>query len=225
MDNRLRSGLPGRGQDIDLGVESEQRQPLRMNAVKKWPWNKILVCVGWLLLVAGITPGAYLLVRLGSAHGQKPLSVPVALKQGAFTSPYFTAEANGDYLIELSWDMIPARQTLVDLDWKIVAENGSVIEQGAFSSLLRGANTVTLGSYKPVSGQREQAVLNVHADVDQGGAHAKLEIGPLDRSANLSEAIPLAAGWALFVTVPGAILLLVLAIVGTIRRKKYGVGA
>ena len=192
--------------------------------MKKWPWNKILVCVGWLLVAAGITPGAYVLVRLGSAHNQKPLSVPVSLKQGGFTSPYFTAGSGEGYLIDLTWDRIPARQTSVDLDWKIVADNGSVIERGAFNNLLRGANTIGLGSYKPISGQREQIVLNVHSDVEQGGAHAKLEIGPRDSSPILSEAIPFAAGWAMVVTTPGAILLLALAIVGTIRRRKSSAG-
>jgi hypothetical protein len=131
-----------------------------VNAVKKWPWNKILICVGWLLVVAGVAPGAYLLVRLGNAHNQKLLSVPVSLKQGAFTSPNFTAGPDGDYLIGLRWDPIPARQTSVDLDWKIVADNGSVVEHGSFNNLLRGANAVTLGSYKPISGQREQIVLD-----------------------------------------------------------------
>jgi hypothetical protein len=188
--------------------------------VKKFPWKMILVCVGWLLLVAGIVPGTYILVQLGSSHNQKPLSVPVSLKEGTFTSPYFTPDASGDYRIDLAWDLIPARQTSVDLDWKVVADNGSVIQQGTFLDILRGANTINLGTYTPVSGQREQVVLNVHADVDQGGAHAKLEVGPPDTSPRLSAAIPFAAGWALFVAVPGAILLIGLLIVGTKARKK-----
>lgn len=191
--------------------------------MKKWPWKMILVCVGWLLVIAGITPGAYILVRLGSSHNQKPLSVPVSLKQGGFTSPYFTANSSDEYQIDLTWDLIPARQTSVNLDWKIVADNGSVMEQGTFNNLLRGANTIRLGSYKPTSGQREQIVLDVHADVDQGGAHAKLEIGPPDTTWRLSEAIPFASGWAVVVTIPGVILLLLVAIVGTIRGKKSAV--
>ncbi len=193
--------------------------------MKKWPWNKILVCVGWLLVVAGITPGAYILVRLGNAHDQKPLSVPVSLKQGAFISPYFTAISGSDYDIDLNWDMIPARQTFLDLDWKIMADSGQVVEQGTVNSVLRGANMITLGSYKPTAEQREQIVLNVHEDVDQGGAHAKLEIGPPDTLADLSQAIPFAAGWAAFVAGPGTILLIALAILGAKRRKTAAVGA
>jgi len=202
-----------------------QRQPLKVNAVKKWMWNKILVSVGCLLVVAGVTPGAYILVRLGNAHGQKPLSVPVSLKQGLFISPYFTAASGGDYLIDLNWDMIPARQTLVDLDWKVVADNGSVIEQGTFNSALRGANALRLGSYKPVSGQREQIALDVHQDADQGGAHATLEIGPQDNSGGLSDDIPFAVEWAAFVAGPGVILLLVWIILRAKRQKASAAGA
>lgn len=200
-----------------------QGQPLKVNAVKKWLWNKILVSVGCLLVVAGVTPGAYLLVRLGNSHDQKPLSVPVSLKQGVFTSPYFTAGSGSDYLVDLNWDMIPARQTLVDLDWKIVADNGSVVEQGTFNSALRGANTIRLGSYKPISGQREQIALDVHQDVDQGGAHAKLEIGPQDTSWELSDEIPFAVGWAAFVAGPGVILLIIWLILQAVRRKTSAV--
>jgi len=196
-----------------------QRRPSKVNTVKNLLWNKILVSVGCLLVVVGILPGTYILVRLGKAHNEKPLSVSVPLTKGAFTSPSFTAGSEGDYLIDLNWDMIPARQTLVDLDWKIVAENGSVVQQGSFSSALRGANTIRLGSYTPVSGQREQIALDVHQDVDQGGAHAKLEIGPQDPSGGLSDDIPFAVEWAAFLAGPGVLLLIVWLILRAKREK------
>jgi len=203
-----------------LGVESEQRQPKRVNALKMWPWNKILVSVGWFLLVAGVTPGAYILVRLGNAHNQKPLSVPVSLKQGEFTSPAFTTDSSGEYLIDVNWDLIPARQTTVDLDWKVVADGGQVVAQGGFNNVLRGANTIRLGRYTPNPGQHEQIVLNVHADVDQGGAKATLAIGPKDTATSFSEAIPFAARWSMFLAIPGALLLILAMIVDAFRRKR-----
>jgi hypothetical protein len=193
--------------------------------VKKWPWKNILVCVGWFLLVVGIIPGTYILVRLGSAHSEKPLSVAVSLKQGEFTSPTFTAGGGDDYLIDLTWDLFPARQTSVDLDWKVVADNGSVVQQGSFNNLLRGANTIRLGTYKPNPGQREKVVLNVHEDVDQGGAHAKLDVGPAESWLGLANDIPFAAGWAFLVAGPAMLLLLGIAVVGTIRRKRTGSAA
>ena len=197
---------------------------MKVNSVKKWPWHMILVCVGWLLVVAGLAPGAYLLVRLGGGTAQKPLSVPVPLTQGQFASPYFAAGSSDNYLINLSWDLIPARQTLVDLDWKVEADNGAVLAQGTFNNPLRGANLLKLGEYKPSSGQRERVVLNVHADVDQGGAHATLEVNPPDTSWRFSEAIPKAAGWAVCLVLPGAVLLLILAIVSSKQRRRYAAG-
>jgi hypothetical protein len=194
-----------------------------VSTLKKWPWKNILVCAGWLLLVVGIMPGAYILVRLGNTHSEKPLSVPVSLKQGEFTSPAFTAGSGGDYLVDLTWDLFPARQTSVDLDWKVVADNGSVVQQGSFNNMLRGANTIRLGSYKPNPGQHEQVILNVHADVNQGGAHAKLDVGPAESWVGLASDIPFAAGWAFVVAGPGILLLLGIAVVGGIRRKKSGI--
>jgi hypothetical protein len=193
--------------------------------MKKWPWNKILVCVGWLLVVAGIAPGAYLLARLGGSHHAKPLSVPVSLKRGTFTSPYFTPDSSGKYLVELNWNSFPARQTDVELDWKIESDNGSVIQQGAFSGILRGSNTVTLGEYQPAQRQRQRITLNIHQDVAGTSADTMVEIGPPDATASLSYAIPMVAGWAAFVAIPGAILLLVLLVVGSLRQRKSAVTA
>jgi hypothetical protein len=198
---------------------------MKVSSVQKWPWKNILVCVGWLLLVVGVAPGAYILMRLGNTHSEKPLSVPVSLKQGEFTSPTFTADGSRDYLIDLTWDLFPARQTSVDLDWKVVADNGSVVQQGSFNNLLRGANTIRLGSYKPNPGQRERIVLNVHADVDQGGAHAKLDVGPMESWLGLANDLPFVSGWAFLVAGPGVLLLLGLAVVGGFRRRKVGIAA
>ena len=193
--------------------------------MKKLPWKMILVCVGWLLLVAGIVPGNIHPRAVGSSHNAEAALRTCFAQARHYTSPSFTTGSGGEYLIDLNWDMIPARQTLVDLDWKIVAENGSVLEQGSFNSDLRGANTIRLGSYKPESGQREQVVLDVHQDVDQGGAHAKLEIGPQDTSLGLSNQIAFAAGWAAYVAGPGILLLIIWLILRTSRRKTSAVKA
>jgi len=188
--------------------------------VKYWPWYKILVFFGFLLVVVGVMPGAYVVFQLGSGNHAKPLSVPVSLKQGVFTSPEFTSDSSGPYLVELDWRGFPPRQTAVDLDWMIVADNGSVIQQGTLSTILRGANTLPLGQYKPSSGQHQKVVLNVHTDTAGTGVNAQLEVGPQENSLTLSSELPLVSMWALFVALPGALLLLVMLIVKAIRERK-----
>jgi hypothetical protein len=111
----------------------------------------------------------------------------------------------------------------VELDWKIEADNGSVLQQGSYGSILRGSNTVPLGEYQPTPGQRQRITLNVHQDVPGTSANTKIEIGPPDPTAKLSYLIPLAAEWAAFLSIPGAILLIGLLIVGAVRKKKSAV--
>ena len=110
----------------------------------------------------------------------------------------------------------------MDLDWKVIADNGSVVQQGVFNNLLRGANTIRLGTYQPTPGQRKQIVLNVHQDVDQGGAHATLDVGPPEPAIGLSYDLPFTAAWTFLVGGAGFLLLLSLAIAGGVRRRKRG---
>jgi len=187
--------------------------------VKNWPWYRILVFFGFLLVVAGITPGAYVLARLSVNPNPKPLSVPVTLKQGTITSPEFTPAASSTNFVELDWAGIPLRQTAVDLDWKIVTGDGSVIQQGALTTILRGANNVTLGQYQPTAGQRQKVVLNVHTDTIGAGVNATLKVGPSGESVAFSNDIPVVVTWALWIAGPGALLLIVLLFV-KIRRER-----
>jgi len=173
---------------------------------------RILVLVGCLLVVAGITPGAYVLVRLGGSPPPTPLSFPITLKQGTITSSEFTPTSSATTPIELDWNDSPPRQTGVDLDWKIVADNGSVLQQGSLATILRGANNVTLGQYQPTPGQGQKVVLNVHNDTEGAGANAILKVGSPEQPVALSYDLPRVVAWALWVAGPGALLLLVLLI-------------
>jgi hypothetical protein len=177
------------------------------------------VFFGFLLVVAGITPGAYVLARLGGNSSPKLLSVPVTLKQGSITSPEFTPASSATNFIALDWTGIPLRQTAVDLDWKILGSDGSVIQQGALTSILRGANNVTLGQYQPTAGQRQKVVLNVHTDTVGAGVNATLNVGPAETSVAVSNDIPVVVTWAIWIAGPGALLLIVLLFV-KIRRER-----
>jgi hypothetical protein len=190
-----------------------------MSVVKNWPWYRILVFVGFLLVVAGITPGAYVLARLSGNPNPKPFSVPVTLKQGTVTTPEFTPTSSGINFIELDWAGMPLRQTAVDLDWKIVTGDGSVIQQGAITTMLRGANNLTLGQYQPTPGQLQKVVLNVHTDTLGTAVNATLKVGPAGESVAFSSDIPVVVTWATWIAGPGALLLIVLLFV-KIRRER-----
>jgi hypothetical protein len=165
-----------------------------------------------LLVVAGITPGAYVLIRLGGSPPPTPLSFPVTLKQGTVTSPDFTPTSSATSLIELDWNGFPPRQTAVDLDWKIVADSGSVLQQGSLTTILRGANNVTLGQYQPTPGQGQKVVLNVHTDTEGVGVNAILKVGSPEQPVALSYDLPRVASWAIWIGGPGALLLIGLLI-------------
>ncbi len=190
-----------------------------MIVVKNWPWYRILVFLGFLLVVAGITPGAYVLARLGGSPNPKPVLIPVTLKQGTFTTPEFTPASTGTNFVEIDWAGIPLRQTAVDLDWKIVAADASVIQQGAVTTILRGANNITLGQYQPTAGQSQKIVLNVHTSTEGSAVNATLKVGPAGESVAFSNDIPVVANWAMGIAGPGALLLLLLLFV-KIRRER-----
>jgi hypothetical protein len=172
-----------------------------------------------LLVVAGITPGAYVLARLGGNPNPKPLSVPVTLKQGTITTPEFTPASSATNFIELDWAGFPLRQTAVDLDWKIVAADGSVIQQGAATTILRGANNLTLGQYQPTPGQGQKVILNVHTDTVGSAVNATLKVGPAGESVAFSSDIPVVVTWAIWIAGSGALLLIVLLFV-KIKRER-----
>ena len=190
--------------------------------MKNRPWYRILIFVGFLLIVAGITPGAYVLVRLGGGPAAKPLSVPVTLKQGTITSPDFAPTSSATQFITLDWNGIPLRQTAVDLDWKIVAGDGSVIQQGALTAILRGANTITLGQYQPTAGQHQKVVLDIHTDTEGDAAKATLNVGPAEQSVALSMDLPVVVTWAIWIGGPGLLLLIGLLIVKIRRERAEG---
>jgi hypothetical protein len=58
-----------------------------VNALKRSPWHTILIGVAVFLVLVGVAPLAYLL-WWGNAHNLEPLSVPLSLKRGEYTSPF-----------------------------------------------------------------------------------------------------------------------------------------
>jgi hypothetical protein len=172
--------------------------------------DKILLAVGGLLIVAGVGP---FVDGIWQGANAQPLSVPITLKTGQNTSPSFRTYLSGDYQVELTWMRgFPDPEAYLDLDWKIVDDNGAVIKQGTYSGKLRGANDVILGYYRAHFGQRQRIIMTIHRDVEGHSASAELGIGQLEIGLDLSFGIPILLGWAVLVAGSGMILLCVLAV-------------
>ena len=149
---------------------------------------------------------------LWQSGNSQPLSVPIALKQGEFDSPYFRTYLGGDYQIDLEWLPIsPNPDADLDLDWKIVDANGAVIQQGNYSNRL-GGNDVVLGHYKSRFGLRQRFIANVHRDIEGESANATLQIGQPEIGLDLSYGFFLLLGWAAIVGGSGTILLCIVLV-------------
>jgi hypothetical protein len=158
-----------------------------------------------------------------NTHNAEPLSVKLALTRGEYTSPYFITDLDGAYQIELDWagGGFPDRQTMIDLDWKIVDESGTVIREGAYNDATGGANDILLGSYSPKLGQRQRIVVNIHQDAGGNSPNPRLEIGQPEVGLDLAEGFtPLAIEWTGAVAGVGVIVLIVMLIIWYRGRAK-----
>jgi hypothetical protein len=193
--------------------------------MKKWHFRKILIGVAVFLVLLGVGPLAYLL-WFGSAHNFTPLSVPISLKRGEFTSPFFTADLNDDYQVEIYF--LPHRTTPLDLDWKIVDETGAVIQSGSYTDDRQlGSNDAILERrFRPKRGSRERVIVNILQDVESPNAEkimrstdTRLYVGLPERGLEQAFGLGLYSVWAAVVGGAGAIMFLVLLVLGVTRRQ------
>jgi len=199
--------------------------------LNRWHWRKILVGVAVFLVVLGITPLAYLL-WFGSTHNFTPLSVPISLKRGEFTSPFFTTDLNDDYQVEIYF--LPHRTTPLDLDWKIVDESGVLIQSGVYTEdqHLGGNDAILTRKYRPKRGSANRIILNVHQDIQAKSserqlqpADVRLHIGVPERALEQSYGSVAAIVWAAVVGGLGTIILVFLLVMRAIRPKTPAAGS
>lgn len=177
--------------------------------MKRWPWHIILMIVAASLVLVGVAPLAYLF-WWGNAHNIEPLSVPLSLKSGEYTSPFFTTDLDDTYQIQIYF--LPQHLVPLDLDWKVVDDRGAVIQSGAYREHI-GGNEANIGEYRPKRGSRQRIIVNIHHDVDAAaGSDLKLHIGLPEDTLRLAYGSAAAIGWASFFAGSGAIVLLVLLI-------------
>jgi len=174
--------------------------------MKRGLWWRTTIVSAALMIVLGIAPLAYIM-RLGSGHRLEPLSMPLSLSPGQYTSPFFTTDLDDDYEIQLYF--LPYGRTPVDLDWKIVDAHENVIENGSYRDEQTGGNSVNLGQYRPKRGLRQRAVVNVYKGKSEPDSDVRLHVGLPVKSLEISYGSAAAGLWCLVVTGSGAIVLLV----------------
>jgi hypothetical protein len=182
--------------------------------VKSWLWRTSIV--GAVLVIAlGLAPLAYLF-WLGIGHKLEPLSMPLPLARGEYTSPFFTTSLDDDYQIDIYF--LPFVRTPLDLDWKIVDAHGAVIASGSYRDEQTGGNNVILGHYRPKRGLRQRAIVNVHEGEAAPESDVRLRIGLPERALENSYAFVPLGLWALVIGGAGAIGLVVALICRNRRR-------
>ena len=184
--------------------------------MKNWSWSKIIVGVGCLLILVGIAPLAYLF-WWGNAHNFEPLSVPLSLKSGQYTSPVFTTDLNETYQIQIYF--LPPHSIRLDLDWKVVDDHDAVIRSGAFREENTGGNSLNVGEYRPKRGAHQKIIVNIHQDVDASGPDLKLHIGVPDETLGMAYGLAAALGWGAIVGGTGVIVVLVFLIRRAMRPQ------
>ena len=175
--------------------------------LKRWAWHKIVAGLAWSLVLLGFAPLG-IVCWWGITHSARPVSMPLPLKRGEYSSRFFTTELNEDYRIDIQWDDPSAKWKALDLDWRIVDDNGALLQQGAYKYRLRG-NTAALGQYHSTRRLRQRIIIRNLQDAQELElAHPKLEVTLPERSLDMSYAAIYPIRLAFVVGGPGMLILL-----------------
>jgi hypothetical protein len=187
-----------------------------VNALKRLPWHTLLIGVAVFLVLVGVAPLAYLL-WWGNAHNLEPLSVPLSLKRGEYTSPFVKTDLDDDYQIEIYF--LPSHRTPLDLDWKIVDESGRLIQSGGYREhqQMGGNDAILERHYRPKRGSQQKIIVSIHQDVQPPDSDTRLHVGLPERGLEQAYGSAAAIMWAAIVAGAGAIMLLVVVILRVVR--------
>lgn len=109
--------------------------------------RSILRVIGCVAILLGFAPVARLYWSMKS--DSTPLSFPLTLRRGEYTSPSFSANAKWSYCLTLGFDRLPHTfENLckigyyedckgidpVAFDWQLVDDEGTVIQQGQYKT-------------------------------------------------------------------------------------------
>ncbi len=191
--------------------------------VKGWEWRKIVAGLAWSLVLLGFAPLG-ILCWWGVTHSSLPVSMPLPVMRGEYSSLFFLTESNEDYRIDIQWGDPSAKWKALDLNWRIVDDSGALLQKGTYNYRLRG-NTAALGHCHSTRRLRQRIIVRNLQDA-QGPelAHPKLEISLPERSLDMSYAATYPIKLAFLVAGPGILILLFLWITRAIRWNALASG-
>jgi hypothetical protein len=172
------------------------------------------------------------------------MTMPLPLAIGTYSSPYFTTDLDKPYYLVVVSDRILDGQSasciegpkvidshacagvgrLLDLDWEIVNEHGTVMQRGTYNDRIYSGEEARLGEYLAKMGSHLEVRLRIRQDIRTfQSAYPKLEFQP-DPEYGLENSYGFAAFefWACIISGPGVLILLGL-LVRHIARKKVSI--
>ncbi|MGO9436737.1 MAG: hypothetical protein ACLPH3_09030 [Terracidiphilus sp.] len=198
--------------------------------MKNSPWRKVFGIIAGLLILVGVSPAVYFW-WFGTAHNFDPLSAPISLRRGEYTSAFFKTDLDEDYQVEIYF--LPYPRSPLDLDWKIVDESGALIQSGVYTEnpRLGGNDAILTRKYRPKLGSANRIILNIHQDVQAKNSEqphptdTRLYVGLPERGLERAWGYAAATVWAAAIAGPGAIVLAVLLVMRAIRPKIPSAGS
>ncbi len=158
--------------------------------------------VGIGIIAVGIAPYLYALGLIYS-HDWEPLRAPVSLVPGYFQSPEFKTDRNGGYLVNLAfdqkadfpdlWELCMIGETSLDkcygvtqileFNWRIVSNDGQVLQNGSYQWLgsggVDGGIGTTFAIFQGKQGGRQHVVLEIKRDAGKlNTVHPRVVVEP-----------------------------------------------
>jgi len=144
--------------------------------------------------------------------------MPLPLRPGDYTSPFFVTALSEEYQVQLY--SLPIDRSPIDLDWKIMDVQGNVIASGTYRDRQQPGNTaVNLGEYRPRRGLRQRAIVDVSRGDGEASSDVRLHIGLPDQALAFGYGVLASSAWCVAVTAFGGVVLLLVWIRGRVARS------
>lgn len=160
----------------------------------RWTWSNRSFVAASVLVLLGVAPIAGLTgwSLLGNPN---PVSMPVPVRPGTYSSPWFTTRINDLY--ELDLGTTPSRQNTVDLTWQIVDASGNILAAGKWQDKTSGTHSIMLARYRPKPGLRQRVIINIPHGVAGSEPIPTISLYCPEASLDFSYEAPVVTLWAI----------------------------